>query len=259
MRKMCIIICTCIVLSIVTPVYINVTRDSLHFREAMNLYYNGDYQEARSLFSSYEGSKGNNLSMLDLCNAQIKYQNGDVRTAHSIVETARYYQKYTNVSPEVRSCISEFRSAIESEYLIAEEAYQAEQERIEEKKQEKERIKQNALRKKYGGYDVPFYKMPEEGVNYTQLGASYANTGIVKNYVYPVGKQDVIGREYCFEQDGKMIFHVTCKNGIVVATWDYRDNPLPLPSYGIERFISIHGKSPHYVISNGKYEQTVGN
>lgn len=175
------------------------------YKAAEQFITNGDYADALEILNGLKADDYHDTEeLIDLCNAHISYEAGDVVAAHRSL----YYLKFSYLTAEQQEEVDMFSDEVERAY----EEYM-EQERIAEQKAYEEKVRSG----------VPFVGMLEIYIADTSLGSP--SSDVRHNYECINGEQ-YRANLYDFKEGGNTIFTVRCVQGKVIQVWDHRDNPV---------------------------------
>lgn len=187
------------------------TRMEETYRQAEELYRQGEYRGARELFRSIDYHYSHVNEYIVLCDAHLFYAKGDLYRAKYALDR----DIYAFLEGEDKKAFEAFKETLDSEYA----AYEAQQD-------EKwwEQWRQQLANQQQGTSSrpaAPYVGMSESRINDTELGR-YSEERTTQN------GRDLETWEvhvYYWYKDGKTLYFATCAKGSVVNVGDYRDHP----------------------------------
>lgn len=174
------------------------------YREAERFIDNNDYEGALVKLETIEADDYHDTkALIELCEAHIAYEDGNVKSAHWTMDSLNYtYQR-----EEQKRKIEAFGAEVEEAYYVY-----LKEEGIKEQKAYEEKVRNG----------VPFVGMDESNIRSTSLGSP--SLEIRHNKEWIDGKQ-YTANLYDFKDGRNTIFTARCLQGKVTEVWDERDNP----------------------------------
>jgi len=174
------------------------------YQQAQDMLLQGLYDNANSILKEIAEEEYSNMDITELlqyCDAQIKYESGDIAGAYNKVNSLILEHVDETLQDELKS----FQKQIAEEY----EVYLAEQEAAERAAYEDNIIN-----------GVPYVGMPESRIADTSLGEP---SETVRHNREMINGESYIANLYDFVENGVRYFTARCVQGKVIQVWDNRN------------------------------------
>lgn len=189
----------------VTVSSVNKAHLSRKYEEAVSLYENGSYDEAKVRFEEIRDENFKDTEpFIALCKAHIDYNKGFISTAYFDIKDIHFHYLGAEQADEYNRFLSLLKEKYKSYLKKVSEA---------NTKTYREKIRNG----------VPFVGMPESEIKNTSLGAP---SETVRHNIAWVNGKRYTANIYDFKEGNATIFTARCVRNLVTEVWDHRSSPV---------------------------------